>query len=326
MAIVDMGTSLGVPRLVDQATELLSSSLENATEEHVAILTTGVAILVTGALLLLGYFAICHTSRPNTALWDAVAAGWRNEVQRLLGFLGEKLYGFLGELPFLNVGETALHRAVSHAGVPGVYVNLLWILQEEDSDTHPLLAEYLARVAIVELLLTNGTDFDAKKPDGTTALWIAASNGHDAIVKLLLAKGARVDVKGPLGLTALLCAAFNGHGTVMELLLAKGADVNIMSDSEEMALHLACERGNESTVEMLLGRGADVHARNVLGDTPEEMASRCGHEHIVAVMRAFAKHRAKFEAFAMGQHERLGARSLILGLEQELVRLILDQM
>jgi len=94
---------------------------------------------------------------------------------------------------------------------------------------------------------------------------------------------------------------------------------------EIRGLHSACMNGNEDTVEMMLDMGADLSIRALGGFTPEGIATLYGHEHIVALLRAVATRRARGEAFSMGQHARLGASSLILGLEPAVVRLILDQ-
>ena len=51
--------------------------------------------------------------------------------------------------------------------------------------------------------------------------------------------------------------------------------------------------------------------------------------NIAALLREFAtrrNERERCEAFAMGQHNRLGAESLVPGLEEGVLRVILDQL
>ena len=73
----------------------------------------------------------------------------------------------------------------------------------------------------VQTALANGADVNAKliTSTGTTALMLAAQDGHTEIVKLLLEKGADVNVKTTTGITALWMASQNGHTEVVKLLL-----------------------------------------------------------------------------------------------------------
>ncbi|KKW67676.1 hypothetical protein AAV94_08485 [Lampropedia cohaerens] len=58
------------------------------------------------------------------------------------------------------------------------------------------------QVAIVELLLDKQADINARSPNGTTPLMMAAQYGTDAVAKLLMARGADPHLKNQLGLTA----------------------------------------------------------------------------------------------------------------------------
>jgi ankyrin repeat protein len=59
------------------------------------------------------------------------------------------------------------------------------------------------------------------------AMYAAARNGHTKVVEFLLDNGADVDAKGVFGGTALHWAAINGHRQTIELLVARGARVDI---------------------------------------------------------------------------------------------------
>jgi ankyrin repeat protein len=62
----------------------------------------------------------------------------------------------------------------------------------------------------------------------TTALHLAASNGHTAIVMLLLQNGAQINAMDERGRTALHCAGEAGHIDVVRLLLGQsGVHVNL---------------------------------------------------------------------------------------------------
>jgi hypothetical protein len=96
-----------------------------------------------------------------------------------------------------------------------------------------------------------------------------------------------------------------------------------------MPLHHAAMRQDEFSeeiVQMLLDNGASLSATSSSGETAEDLASALGQNRVAALLAAEATRRAECEAFAMGQHGRLGATSPVLGLEEGVVRMVLDQL
>jgi hypothetical protein len=91
------------------------------------------------------------------------------------------------------------------------------------------------------------------------------------------------------------------------------------------SLHHAASQGFDSVVKMLLDKGADEQAKTNNGMTPETLATRESHHHTAALLKAEGVRRVTFVAFAMGYHERLGAGSMVQGLEPEMVRMVLEQ-
>jgi uncharacterized protein len=84
--------------------------------------------------------------------------------------------------------------------------------------------------AIVQVLLENGAEPDARDSGRQTALMMAAVCGHISTVHALLSKGvdvnAKIDAGGESGWTALMEAAYHGHTDVVRALPASSADVN----------------------------------------------------------------------------------------------------
>jgi hypothetical protein len=103
-----------------------------------------------------------------------------------------------------------------------------------DIDIH--FAAMFGRLEAVKQYITAGADVNAIDDDeGMTPLILAAGGGHKKIVELLIAEGADVNAKDKYGRTPLLMAVL-GIETVLapvekeivELLIAKGADVNAL--------------------------------------------------------------------------------------------------
>lgn len=113
----------------------------------------------------------------------------------------------------------------------------------------------------VELMLRDKPDLVFRRGlEGVTPLFLAAVGGHKAVVELLLANKAEVDAKHSTGLTPLHIAADRGHRDVAELLLANGADVNARDNYGLTPLHFAAAGGYKDVVELLLAHKADVNA------------------------------------------------------------------
>ena len=61
------------------------------------------------------------------------------------------------------------------------------------------------------------------------------------------------------------------------------------------------------------------------GRTPEDAAIAIPHPQIAAMIRAEGVRRAKCEAFALGQHARLGAGSWVQALDAGVVSMVLEK-
>lgn len=78
----------------------------------------------------------------------------------------------------------------------------------------------------IEQHVAAGTDLNAKEPEGSTLLILAAFLGQTEAAGLLVKNGAELEARNNDGSTALLTAAFFCHLETVELLLESGADVN----------------------------------------------------------------------------------------------------
>jgi ankyrin repeat protein len=124
----------------------------------------------------------------------------------------------------------------------------------------------------------------ARTEDGSTALHLAALEGHSAIAQLLLASQAQVNARGLREETPLHMAMYDGHREMAELLLASQADVSAQNTAGETPLHIAARKGHRELVALLLEHHADPNAKDRQDATPLHAAVAEGHKEVVEVL------------------------------------------
>ncbi len=146
------------------------------------------------------------------------------------------------------------------------------------------------RVAIqaVKLLIAHQANVQAADKNGLTPLHLAAYCGPGEVVELLISEGADMDARTARadrverfgfryfdGSYVLNAGATPLHGgvvgedfNVIDVLIARGAAVNATDESGRTPLHYATERKNAQVAEFLVAKGADVNAEDESGATP----------------------------------------------------------
>lgn len=109
--------------------------------------------------------------------------------------------------------------------------------------------------AILNLLLENGADINARNDDGVTILHIVTDPNA---VPMLVKSGAMIEARDKNGWTPLIMQADNQENgpDVVEALLSEGADPNAKGENGVTALALAKETGNQSLIDILKAGGA----------------------------------------------------------------------
>ena len=155
------------------------------------------------------------------------------------------------------------------------------------------------------------------------------------VARHLVQNGANVSARDINGNTPMhvICAAKPSHrddSGILYYLLTCGARVDELNYNGDTPLNLAIQRKNVNAVRFLLENGADVFRRNGGGVTPLEDASHNPDSLVIPILRTEIERirvemMNKIEAFVMGLHPRLGERSLVRLLDDEVVRMIRDQ-
>jgi hypothetical protein len=113
----------------------------------------------------------------------------------------------------------------------------------------------------------NNRDWIKKVVCDSTAMWEAASAGHEGIVQLLL-NGGWVD---KIDVDELIVACEEGHVQVVNMMLKAGANPNEVESTEDSdgctPLISACKENHAEVVQLLLDAGADPTLKNEKGET-----------------------------------------------------------
>jgi ankyrin repeat protein len=130
--------------------------------------------------------------------------------------------------------------------------------------TLPELAERGDRSALLRAL-EEGSDVDARGPDGATALLWAAHRGDVELVEELLRRGANPDAVNDYGVAPLAAAALEAEPKIIGALLEAGAEVEAENAEGQTALMVVARTGRVESAKVLLEHGADVNAREAFG-------------------------------------------------------------
>jgi ankyrin repeat protein len=224
---------------------------------------------------------------PWSVLTDKLAQEWIDQINASL---------------FLAIAQDDLN-AVVEAVAMGALINA------NDRFGHSPLhyAAYRGNVYIVDYLLSNGGDPNARGNHLSTPLHSAAWGKHLDVVQLLLEDGAEVDAQTDEGESPIMTATLRGQLEIVEILLALSADPhavdtygsNLMdlagaSGNVKLAelfqkvgvktinpLHLAAGIGDFKTVENLLQAGRSINEQDSFGATPLLVATVAGREDMV---------------------------------------------
>ncbi len=151
---------------------------------------------------------------------------------------------------------------------------------------------------IVEFLVdTKKAIIDIKNDSGRTPLHLAiryaAKNDNKNLktINFLLEKGADINAITDSGFTALQLAAVGGNLEIFKSLTEKltsqdpALDITtIRNKHRKTLLHLAAMYGNGELVEHMVKQGFDITAKDEVGDTPETLANKKGHEAIAVYL------------------------------------------
>ena len=132
---------------------------------------------------------------------------------------------------------------------PGVRIDAV----NHAGETPLMMAALKAEVDAATALVAHGA---AVNKEGWSPLHYAATGGSAAIVKLLLAHGAALEARSPNLTTPLMMAARYGNEEAVDALLAAGADRTVVNQQGMNAAAFAASAGREKLAARLKPAGA----------------------------------------------------------------------
>ncbi len=152
-------------------------------------------------------------------------------------------------------------------------------LKSSKINARPTATESLPKKIILEGAIVNKHGGS----DNSTALMVAAFQGHLDIVEILANKGAKINAFDKDGISALGFAAFRGHCDILRGLLSSRANINDSSNDGHTPLMMAAYNGKIDAVKLLLMNGASINIRSIRGKTAADYAKEMEHFQVAAL-------------------------------------------
>jgi ankyrin repeat protein len=121
--------------------------------------------------------------------------------------------------------------------------------------------------------------------DMSPLLLAAATDGDVVMVQKVLAQGGDANAKNGAGRPALVMAAFNGNTHTVKALLAAGADVNAVDGAGASAVMEAAAFGHGDAVKALIQAGADLNLKNKAGVSAVQRAEKGKHQDVLKLLQ-----------------------------------------
>ena len=159
-------------------------------------------------------------------------------------------------------------------------------LQELQKDSYkPItLAAKSGSLAMVDLMINQNCDVNARDENGWNALHFASYCGHYQIIERLIANNVSTIATTSKKETPLLFAVKGSHFPVAERLLRCSKDDNIVNAEDEQCqqpVHHTARTGSIEIFNLLMSNGAKINVENSFGWQPLHIATAYGHLNLV---------------------------------------------
>ena len=238
-------------------------------------------------------------AQSKTPLHLACEAGHYELAQMLLDFSNLSPTS----MTFLSAFFAAVEHG--HVRVAECFFSHGLKLQELKKDSHkPItLAAKSGYLAMVELMIQEDCDTDARDENGWNALHFASHNGHYHVIERLIANNASAKATTSRKETPLIFAIRGGHFAAVDRLLRSdnsGSLANAEDERCQQPVHHAVRGGSVEIFNLLMSNGGKVNGENCFGWRPIHIATAYGH---LALVERLLEQGASIE-------EKLGSTSI----------------
>ena len=158
-------------------------------------------------------------------------------------------------------------------------------------------------LAMVELMINENCEVNARDENGWNALHFSSYYGHDQVIERLITSGVSTDAITSQKETPLLFAVKRDHFAVAERLLRCTNVSNLVSTEDErnqQPIHHTARTGSVEIFNLLMSNGAKINGQNSFGWQPLHIATAYGH---LALVQRLLQEAANIE-------EKLGSSSI----------------
>ena len=143
---------------------------------------------------------------------------------------------------------------------------------------------------LVREMISQGIDVNHVDANKTSALMLAAYNGHLEVVNLLLAAGADVSKVDMTNRTALMFASTGPFVETVKVLLAAGANVNATDSQENWTpVMWAAAEGQMEVLKVLIAAGGDITMVDIDGESSYDFALSNQHQEVADYLKELAQ-------------------------------------
>ena len=135
------------------------------------------------------------------------------------------------------------------------------------------------KIDILEKIVNEkGIDIINKKDDlgyNNTPLITACGNKAPIeIVEYLVKNGAEINARNKINQTALMYASRFSTFPVVKFLVENDAEINVRDNQNKTPLMYACSENNFEIIKFLVENGADVNSKDIFGNTPLQISCK----------------------------------------------------
>jgi hypothetical protein len=202
----------------------------------------------------------------NFDLWPEQINAWLDANR--LGVLREDQSGVILGIAVVLLGGTLIGVGLFATRFIRVVVSL-----------HELARN--GRVEVIEKLIAEGRELDARDERGCTPLHFAVVAKQREVVAVLVGNGADVNSHNNRGDTPLHMSVANRDHALVQYLMKKGADAETINDGGSTLMHVAAQVGDVGLLKLFLERGLLIDQKTKIGFTPLHFAAQSGHDDAI---------------------------------------------